>query len=96
MSTKPHSTKGVKSRAAAGVAKKTLYVRVGPVQDSVMTGSILSPQEGFELFDAQARRHLNMGGDEFIQKWDEGSFKGEVDRPEVMRVVRLLPFARAH
>lgn len=55
----------------------------------------LSPEEGFALFDRQARRSLQMDGHEFLRRWEAGEFADDADRPEVMRVVQLLPFARA-
>jgi hypothetical protein len=52
----------------------------------------LTLEEGRELFDKQARRYLNMSGEEFINKWEAGEFDDDPDRPEVMEVVMLLPF----
>jgi hypothetical protein len=58
----------------------------------------LSREEGRELFDRQARRYLDMSGDEFLFKWDAGAFGDPDDRtknpPGVMRMAMLLPFAR--
>ncbi len=53
----------------------------------------LSRDEGRALFDRQARYHLGISGDEFIRAWNAGEFD-DPDRPEVMEVVMLLPFAR--
>jgi hypothetical protein len=60
------------------------------------TGTIkeLSLEEGRKLLDKQARRYLNMSGDEFIQKWESGEFDDDPDRPEIMRLVMLIPFAK--
>ncbi|MBA2693980.1 MAG: hypothetical protein H0U65_16055 [Rubrobacter sp.] len=63
-------------------------------------GSIreLSREEGRELFDRQARRYLDMSGDEFLRKWDAGEFGDPDDRtknpPGVMELAMLLPFVR--
>jgi hypothetical protein len=46
------------------------------------------------VFDEQARQNLNMSGEEFLQAWDAGEFDADPDRPEVMRVVFLLPLVR--
>ena len=58
------------------------------------TGTIkeLSLEEGRKLLDKQARRYLNMSGDDFIKKWEAGEFDDNPDRPEVMEVAMLLPF----
>lgn len=34
-----------------------------------------------------------MSGDEFIRAWNDGKFAADPDRPEVVRLVMLLPFA---
>lgn len=54
----------------------------------------LTQEEAREMFDQQARRELNMSGEEFLRAWNAGEFDDDPDRPEVMRVVMLLPFAR--
>lgn len=54
----------------------------------------LSPEEGRALLDKQARRYLNLSGEEFIRKWEAGEFEADADRPEIMRLVMLLPFGR--
>ncbi len=54
----------------------------------------LSRDEGRALFDRQARYHLGISGDEFIRAWNAGEFDDDPDRPEVMEVVMLLPFAK--
>jgi hypothetical protein len=54
----------------------------------------LTVEEGRKLLDKQGRRYLRMSGDEFIRRWEAGEFDDNPDRPEVMRVAMLLPFAR--
>ncbi len=54
----------------------------------------VSAEEGREIVDQAARRYLNMTGEEFIAAWNGGKFDDDPDRPEVMRVAMLLPFAR--
>lgn len=51
----------------------------------------LTPEEGWEVLDRQARRYLRMSGEEFIEAWRAGKFDDNPDRPEVMRVAMLLP-----
>ena len=54
----------------------------------------LTLDDGRKLLDKQARRYLGMSGSEFIEKWEAGEFGGNSDRPEVMRLVMLIPFAK--
>jgi hypothetical protein len=54
----------------------------------------LNEQEAWDLLDRRARFYLNMSADEFMHAWDAGEFNEDADRPEVMRVAMLLPFAR--
>lgn len=56
----------------------------------------LSYEEGWRLLDSEARRYLNMSGEEFVRKWDAGEI--DFDDPEthsaVVRVWILLPAVR--
>lgn len=60
------------------------------------TGTIkeLTREDGRKLLDKQARLYLGMSGSEFIEKWEAGEFGDDPDRPEVMRLVMLTPFAK--
>lgn len=53
----------------------------------------LDQQEGWELLDRQARRQLDMSGEQFVRAWEAGEFDG-VDDPAVIDVAMLLPFGR--
>jgi hypothetical protein len=53
----------------------------------------MSTEEAREILDRHARRFLGMSGPEFVAAWDAGEI-ADPDRPEVMRVVMLLPLAR--
>lgn len=53
----------------------------------------MTPEEGREIVDRAARRELGMSGEEFLRRWDRGEIE-DPDRPEVIRVAILLPFAR--
>lgn len=55
---------------------------------------VATSDEGRRIFDEAARHFLNLGGDEFIRRWDAGEFAGNVDQPDVMAVALLLPFVR--
>lgn len=56
----------------------------------------MSPEEGREMIDRQARRYLAMSGEEFISRWNAGAFGDPDDRsenpPAVMRLGMLVPF----
>lgn len=54
----------------------------------------VSAEEGHAILDRAARHYLGMSADEFVDAWNSGKFDDDPDRPEVMRVVMLLPFAR--
>lgn len=68
--------------------------------ESKINGAVLemSREEGREMIDRQARRYLDMSGEEFIRRWDAGEFGDPDDRsenpPAVMRLGMLLPFVR--
>jgi hypothetical protein len=63
------------------------------VQTEMSPTKELTLKEGRALLDKQARRYLNMSGDEFVKRWEAGEFDDDPDRPEVMRLVMLIPFA---
>ena len=54
----------------------------------------LSRSEGSELLDRHARAELGVSGETFIKRWKAGRYASRANRPEVMRVAMLLPFAR--
>ena len=54
----------------------------------------LTSREARQLFDREARRHLNMSGREFLRRWEAGKFDGQADTSAVRRVAMLLPFGR--
>ena len=51
----------------------------------------LSTEEAVRLFDARARFHLDIGGEEFLRRWREGEFAGKSDHPGIASLVMLLP-----
>ena len=57
-----------------------------------------SDAEAWALLNRQARRYLQMDGEEFMRRWDAREFGDPDDRtkhgPEVMRVATLLPLVR--
>jgi hypothetical protein len=57
----------------------------------------LTPDEGREFFDRQARRLLGISGEDFLRGWDAGEYDAiadDPDHPEVMRLAMLIPFGR--
>lgn len=53
-----------------------------------------TPEEGREMLEAAAQRHLGMTAVEFLTSWDSGEFADNPDRPEVIKVAMLIPFGR--
>jgi hypothetical protein len=54
----------------------------------------LTREEGLALLDREARRYLQMSAEQFIKAWEAGDFDEDPDRPDVMYVAMLLPFAK--
>jgi hypothetical protein len=54
----------------------------------------VSQAEGRALLDRLAHDTLGMSGGEFAAAWESGAFDDDPDRPEIMRLVMLLPFGR--
>lgn len=52
----------------------------------------VSSPEGWRIFDEAAQRYLHMPGDVFLRQWETGKFENS-ERPEVLRVALLIPFA---
>jgi hypothetical protein len=50
-------------------------------------------EEGRAILDRAAREALNISGDEFLNRWDDGQYE-DADDPVVTRVAMLIPFAR--
>ncbi|MBI4312850.1 MAG: hypothetical protein HY681_13875 [Chloroflexi bacterium] len=54
---------------------------------------MLTYEEGLEVFDRAARRYLGMSGEDFLKAWNEGKYENvDIDTPELMSVIMLLPF----
>ncbi len=65
------------------------------VMDTQRNGQMreLTRDEGRKFFDARARYYLHISGEEFLERWRRGEYRG-IDRPEVMRVIAALPFVQ--
>lgn len=49
------------------------------------------------MLDRQARQLLNISGEEFLRRWDDGKYADHVndlEQPGIRRLARLVPFAR--
>lgn len=55
----------------------------------------LTSEEGRDLFDRKAKQYLGVSGEEFIRGLQAGEYGDPDDDPRVMRLVMLLPFAKA-
>ncbi len=51
--------------------------------------TVLSEEEAWALYDAQARKHLNMGAEEFERAWKRGEFRPRQEDPLVRRVLAV-------
>jgi hypothetical protein len=56
--------------------------------------NMLSREEAASLINEAAQHYLQMSGMEFFEAWHLGKFDDDPERPEVMRVAMLLPFAQ--
>lgn len=55
----------------------------------------VSDEEARVMFDRLARHYLSLSGDEFLRRWDAGEYAEDWDdRPEVRRLVMMIPFGR--
>ena len=66
-----------------------------PAEREGVTVYEMTRDEAHAFFDREARRQLGMSGDEFLRAYEAGAFDHEIERPDVMRVIRLLPFGHA-
>lgn len=56
-----------------------------------------TPEQGRDLLDYQARRLLNISGQEFLERWAAGEYRDLADAPghrHIMRLAMLIPFGR--
>lgn len=58
----------------------------------------VTPEEGWEMFDCEARHLMNMSGEEFLRRWDAGEFNELMggtgrDHLDLVSLVLMIPFA---
>lgn len=59
----------------------------------------VTPEEGLEMFDCEARHLMNMSGEEFLRRWDAGEFNELMsgygdEHSNLVSLVLMIPFAR--
>ena len=57
----------------------------------------LDDEESHQFFDEQARRLMNMSGEEFLRRYDAGEFEAELDGPRhsvLVEMIMMIPFGR--
>lgn len=57
----------------------------------------LSAEEACEVFDYQARKLMNMSGEEFLRRWDAGEYRDSFDAPgheSLTSLVMMMSLAR--
>ncbi|MDQ3512380.1 MAG: hypothetical protein M3462_01760 [Chloroflexota bacterium] len=57
----------------------------------------LTPEEGRREFEAAARKWMNMGGEEFIRRWEAGEYWGIADEDghrHIGDLIMMIPLAR--
>jgi hypothetical protein len=71
---------------------------VALIPDQATSGiRYLDDEESHQLFDREARRLMNMSGEEFLRRYDAGEFESEMDGPrhrQLVQMVMLIPFGR--
>jgi hypothetical protein len=55
---------------------------------------IMTDVEAWDVFDQAARRYLDIGGDEFLRRWDAGDYPDPDAQEGLMSVVMLIPLVR--
>lgn len=69
-----------------------------PADRDAITGiRLTTAEEGDAFFDRQARKLLDISGEEFLRRWDAGVFRpipNTAHGRKIGRLVMLMPFAR--
>lgn len=58
------------------------------------TTTFMTDEQACDTFDAAARRHLSMSGEEFLGRWDAGEWPDPDSVEGVMAVAMLIPLIR--
>ena len=53
----------------------------------------VTPEEGAEILDRQARKYLGMSGEEFVRRYEAGDFEDPCDT-NIARISMLIPLTR--
>ena len=62
-------------------------------EDTGVDLEYVTPEEGAEILDRQARKYLGMSGEEFVRMYEAGEFEDPC-RSEVARVSILIPLSK--
>lgn len=54
----------------------------------------VTPEEGAEILDREAREHLGMSGEEFVRRYEAGELDDDDYDFHVMRISMLIPFTK--
>jgi hypothetical protein len=80
----------------AGYPRKSVSNAWGLARKAVNRGTalpdgitVLTEQEAWELYDAQARKLLNMSAEEFERAWKRGDLRSRQEDPLVRRVLAV-------
>ena len=49
----------------------------------------VTPEEGRAIFERQVRKTMNMGAEEFIQRWEAGEFDEIADKAGLRHIIEL-------
>ncbi|MEA2641431.1 MAG: hypothetical protein QOF51_2825 [Chloroflexota bacterium] len=58
------------------------------------TYRIVSEEEGRAIFDAEARKLMNVSGEEWVRRYDAGEYDDDPRHEEIVELSLLLPFFR--
>jgi hypothetical protein len=54
----------------------------------------VTPEEGAEILDRQARKYLGMSGKDFVRSYESGELQDDDYSSNVMRVSMLIPLTK--
>lgn len=70
-----------------------------PIQKTVTSPAELSEtigsDEASQIFDATAKRYLDISGPDFLARWDAGDYRNSELKSRAMRVALLIPMVRS-
>lgn len=67
------------------------------VPEAIPGIDLLTPEDGYALFDRRARKLLSISGQELLLRWDAGAYRHLQDNAEGRKIgefIMMMPFAR--